>query len=132
MNVFLCVFVCMCVYILAMGLDPSELNYCFASCWAWEKDETSVHSCSGGWAIPMGPLPLPPCPPVPHVPPSVSPVSLSHSVCSRLPFKSCHEPPYPSLLHPPLPPPHTPLIIPALVCIEIPELSLLSLSALRA
>lgn len=45
LRVHACVF--MCVYILAMGLDPSELRHCFASCWAWEKDGTPFHSCLG-------------------------------------------------------------------------------------
>lgn len=51
-----CMRVHVCVYILAMGLDPSELRQCFASCWAWEKDGTPFHSClAEAWAA-GGPL----------------------------------------------------------------------------
>lgn len=63
-----------------MGLDPSELRQCFASCWAWEKDGTPFHSClSRGrdcWGAPVPPphthTPVPPCPTPPPLPTSPS------------------------------------------------------------
>lgn len=93
--IWVCTHVYVCVYILAMGLDPSEPLQCFASCWAWEKDGSPFHSCLGrgpgcrGAPYPFDTHPphLSPCPP-----PLLSP---SHSGCSLLTFKS--ETPFPAL-----------------------------------
>lgn len=81
----MCVYVC--VYILAMGLDPSELRQCFVSCWAWEKDGTPFHSCLGWGLDCWGAL-------YPHHTHTRSPLSspsfllLSHSGSGLLAFKS--------------------------------------------
>lgn len=94
-SICVCMHVYVCVYILAMGLDPSELRQCFASCWAWEKDGTPFHSCLGRGLGCWGPLyPLYTHPPFPLVrlPPLLLP---SHSGSGLLAFKS--RTPFPAL-----------------------------------
>ena len=95
----LCLYVCACVYacvyILEMGLDPSELRQCFASCWAWEKDGTPFHSCLDKARTAWGPLyPLRTHPLSPLSKPLLL-LLLSHSDSSILAFKS--RTPFPAL-----------------------------------
>lgn len=52
--------------------------------WAWEKGETSFHSCSGRCIEPMEAPATPNLPPPLNAPPPHLP--LSHSLCSPLPF----------------------------------------------
>lgn len=93
--IWVCTHVYVCVYILTMGLDPSEPRQCFASCWAWEKDGSPFHSCLGrGPGCRGAPYPFDTHSP-PSIPLSTPPLSPSHSGCSLLTFKS--ETPFPAL-----------------------------------
>lgn len=88
---WVCTHVYVCVYILAMGLDPGELRQCFASCWAWEKDGSPFHSCLGLGPVCWGPpypFYTPPATPLSVHPSTTTLLSPSHSGCSLLTFKS--------------------------------------------
>lgn len=94
-SICVCMHVYVCLYVLAMGLDPSEPPQCFASCWAWEKDRTPFHSCLGqglGCWGPRSPSAHNPVPPCPTPPPLLFP---SHSGSGLLAFKS--RSPFPAL-----------------------------------
>lgn len=92
--IWVCTHVYVCVYILAMGLDPSEPQQCFASCWAWEKDGSPFHSCLGrGPGCRGAPYPFdthsPPSIPLSTPPFSLHPIQAAAYLLSKakLPFQ---------------------------------------------